>query len=436
MKGCGQGGSGLQASPASGFELGVGIENTWMVQSDPVKDGNRRALDAFALTGHDDHWREDFERAADLGVHTLRYGMPWPRIETAPGVFAFSALRTRLEYLVSLGIAPVLDLIHYGTPAWMPDGIGDPGFPEALGRYARATAQGLGDLANRFTPYNEPQVAAALCGAVGRWPPYAASPTAFATIGVRVARALVLASDGLRSVRPASRLISAESINWELADVLMPELAAQGLVTEELRAAVGSFPANLAYGKLPPEHAFGAILVSLGVPRADLEWFASRAQPPDVLGYNHYPDLVDFPGSPDFTRGAAVPLDAAADEATLGVERGLRRAHAYFGRDISLAETSAGLGAEARAAYASALGRMVARLRAEAFPLVGLNWWPLLQAVRWEYREAAEKPLGEFLYPGGWNNGLYDVVAEPDGNLRRVPTAAVAAFRNLAHSLR
>lgn len=407
-----------------------------MVQVDPVKDGNRRALDEFALTGHDDQWREDFLRAADLGVNCMRYGVPWPRIESSPGVFDFSALRERLAFLDSLGITPILDLIHYGTPAWMKDGIGDPRFPEALERYAQATAGNLGELVAHFTPYNEPQVAAALCGALGTWPPYARDPESFARIGVGVARALTLASRALRAGLPDCRLISAESVNWSLADTLLPDLAAQGALDEDVRAAVGSFPASLAYGKVPPGHAWSARLASLGVPRSDLEWLHANAQPPDILGYNHYPDIVDFPGGPDFTRGGSVPPDAAADEATSRVEQGLRRARDYFGRDVFLTETSAGLEPQARAAYAAALGRMVARLRAQSFPLAGINWWPLIEAVRFEYRDEVDKPLDAFLVPGAWNNGLYDLVAEPGGKMRRVPTVAVSAYRSLAQSLR
>lgn len=435
-KACGQGGSGAPAAARPDFFVGVGIENSWMVQVDPAMDGNRRALDEFALTGHDDQWREDFLLAADLGINCMRYGMPWPRIEASPGVFDFSALRTRLEFLATLGITPILDLIHYGTPAWMKDGIGDPQFPDALDRYAQATASNLGGLVRHFTPYNEPQVAAAQSGALGIWPPYASDAQEYARIGVRVARALVLASRTLRANLPGCRLISAESINWSLADTLLPDLAARGALDEDLRVAVGSFPASHAYGKVPPEHAWSARLASLGVPRADLDWLHANAQPPDILGYNHYPDIVDFPGGPDFTRGGSVPLDAAADEAASRVEQGLRRARDYFGRDVYLTETSAGLDPAARAAYAMALGRMVGRLRAQAFPLVGMNWWPLIEAVRFEYRDEVSEPLGAFLVPGEWNNGLYDLVAEPDGRLRRVPTVAVTAYRNLAQALR
>lgn len=432
LGGCGQDETLLPTPARPDFYLGVGIENTWMVQADPTKDGPRRPLDEFALTGHDANWRADLTLAADLGVNCLRYSLPWPRVEAAPGVFEFSELRARLEFLVSLGITPILDLIHYGTPAWMQDGIGDPRFPESLSRYARATAEQLGGLVTHFTPYNEPQVAAALCGASGTWPPYAASPQAFAQLGARVARAMVLASQRLREVLSTAVLVSADPINWLLADTLFPELAQAEPEADELRAAVGSFPASLAYGKISTEHPLGALLMELGVAATEIDWLLTHAEPPDIVGYNHYPDIVNYPGSPDFTLGGSVPLARAATAAARHAEQGLRRAQGYFGGAIYLSETSAGLSSSARAAYATALGEMVERLQIEGFPLVGLNWWPLLQAVQWDYRDDVAKPLSDFFTPGGWNNALYDLVRKPDGTLQRVPTPAVAALRDLA----
>lgn len=432
LEGCGHDEAFVLAEPRPEFYFGVGIENTWMVQAEPEKDGPRRVLDEYALTGHDDQWRDDLLLAASLGINCVRYSLPWPRVEVAPRVYEFGALKARLEYLKSLGLIPILDLIHYGTPPWMQDGIADPRFVDSLGDYARATAEHLGGLVTHFTPYNEPQVAAALCGATGTWPPYASSPAAFAKLGVRIAQAMVACSRGLRSALPSATLISADPINWQLADALFSDLDADDPATESLRAAVGSFPASLAYGKVPLKHPLSELLTSLGVPPSELDWLAENGERPDVFGYNHYPDIVDYPNGPDFTLQSTLPLAQAARAATGHVEQGLRRAQAYFDGRVYLTETSAGLSSDARAAYATALGELCERLRSSGFPLVGLNWWPLVQAVQWDYRDRITQPVSEFFTPGGWNNALYDVVADEDGELRRVPTPAADAFRKAA----
>lgn len=60
----------LAAAPASAarerFYWGVGIENCWMAQANPTKDGNRRLLDVFLEMQHYDRWKQDL--VADLGV--------------------------------------------------------------------------------------------------------------------------------------------------------------------------------------------------------------------------------------------------------------------------------------------------------------------------------------------------------------------------------
>jgi hypothetical protein len=421
------------ARPLPEFFWGVGIENTWMVQADPQKDGNRRPLDEYELTEHTQRWRDDLALAADLGVSAIRYSLAWPRAEPAPGIYDWSWLEGPIERMSELGIVPILDLVHYGTPAWMADGIGDPRFPETLSAYAEATARHFRGWVRCFTPHNEPQVAAAFCGAGGVWPPYGKTPARWAELGVAIARAMVLATRSLRSVAPDCTIVSADPINWLLGDVLFPNAEATLAPgeLEDLRAACGSFPACLAYGKISPGHRLASLLLDLGVAESDLVWLAEHAEAPDLVGYNHYPDIVDFALHGDFTLGGSVPIEEAARAATERVELGLRRSQAYFGLPIALTETSAGLSGASRAAYARALGELAVRLRAGEFPLAGVLWWPLHQAVQWAYRDQPEKPLSDFLTPGGWNNGLYDL--DPS-SLDRVPTAAVDAFRDAVRS--
>lgn len=111
------------------FYWGVGIENCWIAQTNPVKDGNRRLLDVFFQMQHYDKWKEDLDRAASVGVNTIRYIVPWYKAEPKPGVHDWSWIDKPVEYLVTkLKIIPVMDIIHYGTPKWMADGVIDPRF--------------------------------------------------------------------------------------------------------------------------------------------------------------------------------------------------------------------------------------------------------------------------------------------------------------------
>ncbi len=39
--------------------------------------------------------------------------------------------------------------------------------------------------------------------------------------------------------------------------------------------------------------------------------------------------------------------------------------------------------------------------------------------------------MGDFIRPGGWNNGLYKIKPHADGDLERVPTQAVRAYQEI-----
>src|SRR5215218_5298104 len=78
-----------------GFAWATGIEDTFVPQTERVGE---RALDEYALTNHYLYWREDIDRAASLGVNSMRYGIPWYRVEAIPGKFDWEWTDRVLEY--------------------------------------------------------------------------------------------------------------------------------------------------------------------------------------------------------------------------------------------------------------------------------------------------------------------------------------------------
>ncbi len=80
-------------------------------------------------------WREDIDRVADLGVKMLRYGIPWYRVNPAPGVFDWSWTDEVLDYIVGTkGLTPIIDLMHYGTPLWLDNHFVNASYPRPGGR--------------------------------------------------------------------------------------------------------------------------------------------------------------------------------------------------------------------------------------------------------------------------------------------------------------
>src|SRR3954454_9177481 len=117
------------------FAWALGIEDTFIPQLTP----GGRLLDEYVLTQHDRVWRDDLRRIAETGTRDLRYGIPWYRVNPAPGVFDWSWTDEVLPYLVTeLGVAPILDLVHYGAATWLEGAFLAPDYPGRVAEYASA----------------------------------------------------------------------------------------------------------------------------------------------------------------------------------------------------------------------------------------------------------------------------------------------------------
>jgi len=423
--------------PTPKFYWGIGIENCWMAQTDPARDGNRRLLDVYLQMQHFDKWKEDLDLLRFTGVNCIRYSVPWYKAEPKPGIYDWSWIDKPVEYLVNkLKIIPIMDLIHYGTPVWMPDGVIDERFPEAIAKYAGAMATHFKGLVNHYSPHNEPQLTCLFCGLIGRWPPYQKTVEGWAKIGVAVAKGMVLEMDAIRAAVPDAVIVSVDPWMMGVVDnfLSVPKDDSSG---HELSLSTACYPASLAYGKISPQHPLSVFLEKWGVKSQELAWFRSNARKPDILGYNFYPDFAYGWGesqeqrTKDFTKDGTVALEKAARDAAALLTPGLVQAQRYFDLPVYLTETSAGHSIEARVAYINALGEWVGEMHRQNVPLKGVNWWPLFDTIQWDYRENTSLPLKEFIYEGGWNNGLYRIHAEAGGNLQRVSTPAAKAYRDM-----
>ncbi|WFR67768.1 family 1 glycosylhydrolase [Curtobacterium flaccumfaciens] len=158
-----------EAAPfvAGTFTWIAGIEDTCVY---PPARFAMSPLDEHVLTGHDLAWRSDLDLVRDLGATALRYGVDWPRVHVAPGVFDWSGLDERLAYAVSLGITVIADLVHYGTPTWLDDSFADPRYPDAVAAFAAAFASRYAGVVDHVTPLNEPITTASFAGLRGVWP--------------------------------------------------------------------------------------------------------------------------------------------------------------------------------------------------------------------------------------------------------------------------
>lgn len=118
------------------------------------KDGVR--LDLIRATGHDRHIRQDYDLCAQLGLRTLRDGLRWHLIETAPGKYDWSSWMPALEAAEEAGVQIIWDLFHYGSPDHVDQSA--PDFADRFTQFALAAVEVQQSISRRpplVCPLNE-----------------------------------------------------------------------------------------------------------------------------------------------------------------------------------------------------------------------------------------------------------------------------------------
>jgi beta-glucosidase len=134
---------------------------TWEQQPGRIHNGDK----AGAAT---DWWNletaaVDFDRAAELGLNSLRISVEWSRIEPEQGLFDQTALRKYAEMIGLLrarGIEPMVTLHHFTDPLWLTE-LGaweNPLVEEFFARFAARVVEALGDQVTLWCTVNEPIV--------------------------------------------------------------------------------------------------------------------------------------------------------------------------------------------------------------------------------------------------------------------------------------
>lgn len=393
------------------FAWAVGIENSFIGQP---HGRTRRILDEYALVGHYENWQSDLDTVATLGVPWIRYGLPWYRINPAPGVFEWTWTDQVLPYLVErLGITPILDLMHYGCPIWLAGEFLNPDYPARVAEYAGAVAARYGRLVRHWTPLNEPIVNADLCGRFGSWPPYAQGWSGFARIVVALARGMSLTTAAIRSVRPDASFVMVEA-------------------TEHARPAAGFeryaqwmwqrqfLPTDLLLGRVDGSHPFSTWLLEQGAAEADLAWLVANPGTLHTLGVNFYPawSAARY-GLPAGSDARLEPRRRVERAGSVELEAVIRAWHDRYDLPVMVTETSDIGSVERRAAWMDDSIAMARRLRASGFPLAGYTWFPVLPHYHWGYRNGRRDALAFRV-----DMGLWDFAATEDGRPYRETSLA------------
>ena len=110
-----------------------------------------------------------------------------------------------LNHLLALGIAPIVDLVHYGLPPWIENAYLHPDYPRYVSEYAARLAERFRGRIRLYTPLNEPRITAWYCGQLGWWPPGRRGWGGFVAVMLAVCRGIRRDSARAEIGRPEDR---------------------------------------------------------------------------------------------------------------------------------------------------------------------------------------------------------------------------------------
>jgi len=402
------------------LHFGVGIEDTFVPQERP----GERAIDEYALTEHDTRWHADLGLAVEAGSEFVRWGVPWYRIQPERDRWDWSWLDGVFDRFAELGLRPIVDLMHYGTPLWMDGQFDAAEYPDRVAEYSVRVAERYADTVTDYTPLNEPMIHALFSGEYAYWPPYLSGEAGLVRMADQLGRGFALAQLGMQEVLGSrGAFVHVDAGMRYAGDLDAPE---HRELAERLTHQV-FLVEDLVTGRVDDEHPLRGLLARNGVGDDALAWYAEHAVQPDVYGINYYPkhstELLE--AGVHHGGGFADPRPVR-DDGVEGLVELLREGADRYGVPVMVSETCVTASVAERADWLASSAGAVRELRSDGLDVVGYTWWPLFDMYEWTWRHSTAPREDHRL-----TMGLYELV-ETDGGLERRPTPLVDAFRREA----
>lgn len=393
----------LLSLPFTDFVWGSGVECSFLPHIN---------VDQYKWTQHDRFWKDDLRRAKEeLGISYLRYAFPWHELEPARGTFNWDYSDQRIAECEKLGIHLMMDVMHFGTPLWLKQAVGDPEFPEALESFATQIVTRYRGRVKTWCPFNEPLVSALFSGDFGFWPPHSRKWRGYMPVLSRIVQATARGIRAIRKADPEATVLlcdAAESFKTRNPD----------LQTEVKRRNLRRFVVmDLLLGRVDRHHPLFSWLTSYGMSELDIDWLRANPQAPDVLGLDYYPHSdwqLEFDG--------AGGLRQRRGDNPVGLYGVANAYYNRYGIPLMLTETSVDGKPINREIWLDTTLDHIRRLREEGVPMLGMIWWPMIDQLDWD--GALTHRIGKIHQVGLWS-----LSRQKDGTLARAATPLVRQFR-------
>jgi dTDP-4-dehydrorhamnose reductase len=353
--------------------------------------------DQIVETGHQAR-EHDLDLLASLGVSATRYPVLWERVAPEhPDRLDLRWETRRLNRLRDLGVEPIVTLLHHGGgPVYT--SLIDPAFPELFARYAGAVAEAF-PWVRRWTPINEPLTTARFSTLYGVWYPNLTSDAAFGQAIANESLATLLAMEAISRHVPGAEYIVTE----DLQSFRSLDAATRDYVEHKRERSFLSV--EFLAGRVRPGHALYPYLVEkCRVAPALLERIERHARPPDIVGWNYYPNSERVLGArPD---GSFFNV-AAREYGPIAALPLLRAAHERLGLPFGLSEVHCNGSERDRVAWLEERTDDLTTLVREGRPVRMLGAWAAFGLVDWDsllrqHRDSRED--GVFAYAA--NDGV------------------------------
>lgn len=388
----GTSGAGLPDGSPGQFRFATGIECSYPV----IAGGDRR--DQMAECGHYDRWREDFGLVRELGLRTLRYGLPLHRIVGREGTRDWSFADDALAELRRLEIEPILDLMHFG----LPDAWGDfqnPELPVLFADYCDEVARRYPHV-RLYTPVNEIYVTARNSARDGLWNERRRDDRSFVTAMKHAAAANILGTHAIARHRPDCLIVQSESA--ECLHAAMPVEPPEITLANKLRY----LSLDLLYAKQPDADIL-LFLLDNGMTREEFGWFMA-GEPPgyQILGLDYY-GRNELIVKPDGSR--------ISGEDVYGWHQIVGEYWRRYGKLVFHTETNV-FDADAAPEWLWKQWVNILAARQSGAPVLGFTWYSLTDQIDWDVQLAERRGTVNAC-------GLYD--------LDRRPRAVAGDYRQL-----
>jgi beta-glucosidase len=367
--------------------------------------------DELEETQHYRWWASDLVRVREAGITMIRYGIPWHLVNPRPHEYDWRWTDQAVDLMETLGITPIVDLFHYGTPLWIEGGIMNPIFGEMQGWYGKAFAQRYPQI-TYYTPTNEPYICATFGAEFAIWYPFLRGDQ-------NAVRAIKNVTEGICRVMAEVRKVRPDALMM-IADTCEYYHSVEGAFKEEaeFRTERRFLVHDLYQGLVNREHPMWSYLERYGVGDWELNWFLENPVNLDILGLDYYRHSEhQLRRGPNGER-----IDETAEHQHGWADMARQYSTRYNGIPVFLAETNVGGEVEERVAWFESLVQQTRVARAAGTPVAGLTYYGAVDHVDWD-TGLRERNLN--INPCG----MWSLERLPSGKMVRKPTALVDLYR-------